>query len=134
MFTRLYRLAFVVFAAGMATSPVMSQSPAGPDRTIDAAERTAVIDGVLERVVANYVFPDVGKKMAEAVRARQEKKEYDGITSGRELAETLTKHLREISKDKHLGVRLSVQPMPRDFNRGPSEDEARVVVLSPGLD
>ena len=54
--------------------------------------RQTVIDGVLERVVANYVFPDVGKKMADAVRARQEKKEYDGITSGRELARAVRFH------------------------------------------
>jgi retinol-binding protein 3 len=104
-------------------APLAAQPPAGSDRTIDAAERAAVIDGVLQKVEANYVFPDVGKKMAEAVRARQANKEYDGITSGRALAETLTRHLREVSKDKHLGVRMNAQPFPKEFDRGPSEAE-----------
>ena len=67
---------------------------------------------MLEKIEANYVFPDVGKKMAAAIRARQEKKEYDAITSGQEFAETLTKHLREVCKDKHLGVRYFSEPMP----------------------
>src|SRR5947207_10566157 len=94
-----FRIALVAAALGLILAPTTAQPSAGSERQIDAAERKAVIDGVLEKVEANYVFPDVGKRMAAAVRARQEKKEYDGITSGPELAEALTKHLREISKD-----------------------------------
>src|SRR5262245_19167014 len=107
---------------------VLTSAPAQPpaaDRKIDAAERKTVIDGVLEKVEANYVFPEVGKKMAEAVRARHEKKEYDDITSAKELAETLTKHLREVCKDKHLGVRFNPEPFPKDFAKGPSEDQQK---------
>lgn len=111
--------------AMIAFAPLSAQPPAGSDRTIDAAERKAVIDGVLEKVVANYVFPDVGKKMAEAVRARQERKEYDSITSGKQLAETLTKHLREVSNDKHLGVRFFSEPPPKGSSGGPSADEEK---------
>jgi len=107
------------------STPALAQGLAVSERTIDAQERNAVIQGVLEKVEANYVFPDVGKKMVVAIRERQAKKEYDSITSGKEFAETLTKHLREVSKDKHLGVRLFADPLPKDFDRGPTDEQAR---------
>ncbi len=68
--------------------------PPGPERTVDAAERKAVIDGVLAELNKSYVFPEVAKKMEEAVRARQARNEYDNVTSGREFARLLTEHLR----------------------------------------
>src|SRR5262245_38431758 len=108
----------------LALAPATAQPPA-TGREVGEAEREAVIDGVLEKVEANYVFPEVGKKMAEAVRARVEKKEYDGITSAKELAGTLTRHLREVSKDLHLGVRFTPEPAPKSSGRGPSEEEVK---------
>ena len=104
---------------------INAQPTPSPDRPINAAERKEVIDGVLDKIVANYVFPDVGKKMAEAIRARQEKKEYDSITSSREFARVLTDHLREVCKDKHLGVRYYSEPVSKDFDRGPSPAEEK---------
>src|SRR5688572_6223916 len=97
----------LVLALPSTLVPAQAQAPAPvvTERTLVAAERQAVIDGVLEKIEAHYVFPDVGKKMVAAIRARQEKKEYDSITSTKEFAETLTKNLREVCKDKHLGVR-----------------------------
>src|SRR5437763_520244 len=85
MFRTLSRAAIVTAAVVLLLPPSSAQQPGGPDRTIDAPERKTVIDGVLEKVEANYVFPDVGKKMAEAVRARREKKEYDDITRATHL-------------------------------------------------
>lgn len=120
-----FRLSLLTAVAGWAIAHASGQTPSTTDRTIDAAERKAVIDGVLEKVVANYVFPDVGKKMGTAIREREAKKEYDSITSGRELARVLTENLREVCKDKHLGVRFTSQAMPKDFNRGPSAEEEK---------
>lgn len=114
-------LSAVLFAPAASPAPAQAPTPAG--RTIDAAERKTVIDGVLEKVEAGYVFPDVGKKMAAAVRARQEKKEYDSITDGTELAERLTRDLREVSKDLHLRVRhlptpfKAAAPGPEEMKR-----------------
>jgi hypothetical protein len=105
----LLRTALVTAAVGLAFA-APAQTPT-TERTIDAAERKAVVEGVAEKVAANYVFPDVGKKMASAIRTRHEKKEYDEITSGKQFAETLTKNLREVSKDLHL--RVNYFPTPR---------------------
>jgi C-terminal processing protease CtpA/Prc len=71
-----------------------------------------------------YVFPDVAKKMDEAVRARQAKKEYDAISSSQEFAKVMTEHLQEVSKDKHLRVRFSAEALPKSFAR-PSEEEIK---------
>jgi len=96
-----------------------------PDMTIDAATRTSVIDGGLKRLNDSYVFPEVAKKMEQAIRDRVAKKEYDQITSAKAFAETLTKHLQEVSHDKHLRVRYSSEPLPVRQNRPEPTAEER---------
>ena len=96
-----------------------------PDGTVDAAARTAIIDGSLKRLNDSYVFPDVAKKMEQAIRDRIAKKEYDQITSARAFAEALTKHLQEVSHDKHLRVRYSHEPIPVRQNRQEPTAEER---------
>lgn len=98
--------------------------PSGPDMTIDASGRTAVIEGALKALNENYVFPETAKKMDQAIHERQQRKEYDSITSAREFANTLTTHLREVSHDKHLRVIYASDPLPAmDPNREPSPEE-----------
>jgi hypothetical protein len=95
-----------------------------PDRTIDAAMRTQVIDAILKRLNDSYVFPEVAKKMEQSIRERIDKKEYDQITSAKQFATTLTKDLQAISDDKHLRVRYSHSPIPeRGPRREPTAEE-----------
>lgn len=101
----------------------LAQTP-GPDKPLDDAERKAVIDGVLAELNKAYVFPDVAKKMDEAIRARQAKKEYDTLSSSQEFAKVLTEHLQAVSKDKHLRVRFSAETLPKNFAR-PSEEDLK---------
>jgi hypothetical protein len=79
---------------------------------LDTATRTRVIDASVRLLNEHYVFPDVAKKMEEAIRSHQQKGEYDTIADGANFARTLTGHLREISKDKHLRVNYSSEPNP----------------------
>ena len=105
---------------------LLAQGPGGPgpDMTIDAATRAAVIDGALKALNDTYVFPDVAKKMESAIRERQQRKEYDSITSAREFAEKLTSHLQDVSHDKHLRVRYRAEKLPPEReNDEPSKDE-----------
>jgi hypothetical protein len=92
-----------------------------PDLTVSAEQRAEVIDGVLKKLAQSYVFAEKARAMEQAIRARQEKKEYDAITSARLLTETLTRHLQEVSHDKHLRVLYSHDPLPRP--RPPSAEE-----------
>jgi hypothetical protein len=89
------------------------------DSAIDAPERAAVINGVVEKILKIYVYPDVAKQMERAIRDRQAKKEYDAISSGQELAKALTRHLREVCKDDHLGVEFFAKGIPYDSEKKP---------------
>jgi len=86
---------------------------------VDAAIRSRVIDGIAAKLTDLYVFPDTAKKMVEALRAHQQKGEYDAITSGWTFAAKLTEHLRAISHDHHLRVQCMPMVMPKDDDRDP---------------
>src|SRR5687768_15150398 len=96
--------AFIFFPlAGSAQQPPQAQ----PDRTIDAAMRTAVIETLIKELNETYVFPEMAKKMEADVRARVAAHEYDSLVGARAFAEKLTADLQGVSKDKHLRVRFS---------------------------
>ena len=97
--------AFSLFASGASAQST----------TIDAAERAAALEGVAREIEQGYVFPQVGRQMANAIRARAKRGEYNAVKDGNELARLLTMHLREVGKDLHVAVfyspaRLPVEP------------------------
>lgn len=105
---------------------ILAQQPGErPDMTIDAAARAEVIDGVLKKLNDAYVFPEVAKKMEQAIRERVQKKEYDGVTSALRFAQTLTTHLQEVSHDKHLRVNYSHDSIPPETPRREPTPEER---------
>lgn len=94
-------------------APLGAQSgPAQGDMIVDAATRAAVIDGVVSRLNDTYVFPEKAREMEAAIRGRAGRGEYDRISSARAFADSLTAHLRAVSRDKHLSVRFSPRPIP----------------------
>lgn len=106
--------------------------PDQPDLTIDAAMRSAVIEGALKKLNDTYVFPETAKKMEQAVRERMGRKEYDQITSAKALATALQNHLQDVSHDKHLRVMYSAEPLPAEGNNrepGPEEIARRLEFL-----
>ncbi len=119
------RLGALVLAACAATGAI-AQTPAPvapatagatapasrPDKLIDAAIRTQAIDELAAQMSANYIFPDVAAKMMADIRARQKAGEYDSITSAQKFAETLGQQLQAVSKDKHIRVNFSPEPLP----------------------
>ena len=92
------------------------------DYAVDAAARARAIDGAIAKLNASYVFPDVARKMEEAVRARAARGEYDAITDGDAFAERLTDDLRAVSRDRHLGVSFSPVKLPPPPTGGPSPE------------
>ena len=106
------RLALVLAAFCLSTSLPAQEPGQGPDRTIDAAERSAVIDGIIDRLKQNYVFPDSVAPMERALRERQRTGAYARITSAFAFADSLTAHLQAASRDRHIRVRFSADPLP----------------------
>jgi hypothetical protein len=97
------------------------------DLPINAAERTQVIEAVLSRLNESYVLPEIAVRMEQSIRARMQKGEYDKVTSSSVLAQTLTTHLAEIARDKHLAVGFSYGPIPvsTDQKEPAAEDRER---------
>jgi C-terminal processing protease CtpA/Prc len=121
------RITMLALAAlAVAVRPSLAQGPTQTDMTVDAATRRQVVDGVLARLIEAYVFPDTAVAMQRAIQNRVRRGEYERITSAQALADSLTSHLQAVSKDRHLRVRYSYEPIPqRDQREATPEDEAR---------
>src|SRR5207244_12395949 len=74
------------------------------DFKIDAAARERVIDGAAAILNEFYVYPEMAKKMEEAILARHKAGAYDSLTNGDAFSEKLTADLREVSDDRHLAA------------------------------
>lgn len=111
--------AWTVAMAACAQPPRANQ----PDKTLTPEIRTEVVDTLLKKLNENYIFPETAKKMETAIRNRATSHEYDSVTSSRSFAELLTTQLQEVSKDKHLRVRFSYDPIPERKDDQPSAQE-----------
>lgn len=117
-------VALLIPIRGLGQTPPPGGPPPQPDATIDAATRTEVINKLVKELNDGYVFPEVAKQMETDVRAREKNKEYDALTSARAFGEKLTTDLQAISKDKHLRVAYSANPIPeRGARREPTAQE-----------
>lgn len=70
----------------------------------------------------NYVFPDKGEEAAKMLETNLEQGDYNGLDD-MQLAQRLTQDLRELTKDRHFGVR----PAPLASERA----QARPIALPP---
>jgi hypothetical protein len=99
-------------------------NPAGPEPdvvTLTAAQRDQVIDGAAKRLAEFYVFPDMGQKMAAALRTQQKRGDYRDISNGDVLATRLSDDLHAISHDKHVSVHFSWDVVPPDPTDKPDQ-------------
>jgi hypothetical protein len=102
-------------------------------QVLDAAARSAVIDDLIERLQADYVFPEKALAAAEDLRARRARGDYDAIGERAAFARTLTEHLQALTHDLHLRVRSAPPSVggPAGGNRQPDPSGAfgRVEIL-----
>jgi hypothetical protein len=101
------------------------QPPRAPrDTVIDGATRAQIIDTLVARLDAGYVFPEKAAEMAKDLRARVARGDYNSLTSAIGFADTLTAHLQAVSHDKHLRIRYSDRAFPSG-QQGPSPEDQR---------
>ena len=114
-----------MFAAFVLAVPFAAQQPqTPPDMTIDTATKTTVIENLIKELNDGYIFLESAKKMESDLRMRLANHEYDSINSARAFAEKLTSDVQSVSKDKHLRIRFSAQPIPiRKERSEPTEAE-----------
>jgi C-terminal processing protease CtpA/Prc len=98
--------------ADVVPNPMPRRGPPQKDMVMDQAKRAEVLERLITELNGNYVFPDQAKAMEAELRAKDKRGEYAKITSAEEFAATLTEDLRRVTKDRHLDVAYSEQPLP----------------------
>ena len=86
--------------------PFSSQVCAQQKIDLTREQRLVVIDSIASALNRGYVFPEVAARMADDLRARFAKGEFDTTPDASAFAQTLTQDLQAISHDKHLRVRV----------------------------
>jgi hypothetical protein len=108
-----------IFGQQAAPAPA-PQGP--PDMAVDSAIKNTVIDNMIKELNEGYVFPEVARQIETDIRARQKNKEYDAITSSRDFAKKLTDDVQSVSRDKHMRVGYSFDPIPERVKRDEPTD------------
>ncbi len=105
-------------AAGSPTNISGNAFPLGPNVAtealrIDRATRVAVVGRAAAVLDSFYFSPELGKRMADSLRARLARGTYDRYRNGPGLALRLNADLAEIAHDKHLGISYVPTPPPK---------------------
>ena len=99
----------------------MTGAIASPPSTAELNRSTQleVIDTLVAKLNANYVFPDKAKQAEAVLRQRQREGKYDGITDGKQLAKQLSEDIQGVVHDKHMLVDFSARPVPSEDTMPP---------------
>lgn len=131
-------LCALLLLAGIAVSSVLSVQPA----TAPAAAAEAPLAAAAARQVATsladtldriFVFPEVGRRYAAALRAHIAAGDYDAPASRAALAEALTRDVQAVQPEGHFRVVAAAPagPAPAPAAAPPEIEEARL--LAPGI-
>ena len=71
-----------------------------------------IIQSLVEKLRANYVFPDIAEQICARLQKHLDDGDYIEITEGEFFAYALTTHMQEINHDEHLWVRWHPTPLP----------------------
>lgn len=96
------------------TGAIASTLPSPPTVEVDRATRLEVIDTLIAKLNAHYVFPDKAQQVEVVLRQHQREGKYDGITDGKQLAKQLLDDIDGVVHDKHMLVDVSARPVPPD--------------------
>lgn len=79
---------------------------------LGAAEGHHVIDAVIADLNKDYFSPETAQKAADVLLSNEKRGDYAAITDRAAFADMLTAQIREVSKDMHLVVVYSEEPLP----------------------
>ncbi|HEX8434063.1 MAG TPA: hypothetical protein VF697_03120, partial [Archangium sp.] len=109
-----------VLSAAVLLLPGASRAQ-GAGEPVDAALRAKIVNSVSAALNEHYVFPEVARKMEASLRQKLKAGAYDKLANSAELAQALTRDLREVSKDKHLGIHYAPAAPPGMDSSGPPD-------------
>lgn len=93
-------------AVALLLAPRAATGQSAPIR-LDSTIRAEVVDRIAAALERTYVEADTGRMIAEVVRRRHAAGAYDRLESAGQFAEAVTRDLRSLNGDLHLGVRYS---------------------------
>jgi retinol-binding protein 3 len=108
--------ALVVSSAASAAVVDPDAGSAVPPPVVDAATRQRVVSSLLKCLDEGYVFPEVARDVATAVRAKETAGAYDGLSDPEAFARALDADVRAVAKDGHLRVFWSREVIPPGGN------------------
>lgn len=88
--------------------------------------RLAVVQDIIRLTKEKYVYPDIGKQIADHIQLKLEQDGYASITDANELAVVLTEDLREVSGDRHWAVLYSPTQETAFIEPETEEDEVQL--------
>ncbi len=101
-------LAAALFCLALLHAPATAQfggpPPDQPNMYVDAKLRAVTVDTLAAAIERGYVFPDVAKKTASALRSKLKKGGYAGLDSAEAFVDSLTVDLRAFGNDHHFRV------------------------------
>ena len=92
--------------AGRPAASVQAQAPQVP-ATLTPALRSGLVDSIAERLERSYIEADTGRLIAEGIRKRFRAGAYDRLDNPAQFADAVTRDLRAVNGDLHLGLRFS---------------------------
>lgn len=104
--------------------PVDAQTVQSSAEPLTPDQLRSTVEGIAGAMDQHYVFPEVGKQMAGAIREALSAGKYDRLTNARELADRLTTDLRDVCHDKHL--RVTASALPNESDGGPMRRKGTV--------
>jgi retinol-binding protein 3 len=117
----------VVLLFSLASSTLLvAQQTQKKDIELSSAERNNIIQRVVQSLKQYYVSNEIAIVIGNDIERKNKIGQYSKINSGVEFSDTLTRHLREISKDEHLGLVFSADPVsPGQSNELTEEERER---------
>lgn len=100
---------------------------------IIASEKSDLLKAVGPKLEAEYIYPDVAKRMADSIARVAREGHYASITDGHQLADKLRDDLRAVSHDEHLWVGYHPEGA-RDEPLSPSMDDLKSWKLGAAVD
>jgi retinol-binding protein 3 len=90
---------------------IMIMGTAEPERiAVDAATCAEVINALIAKLHANYVFPAVAQQIEADLGQQLASGRYESETTAQAFCDALTQTVQAVSHDKHLNVRYSAVP------------------------
>ena len=112
-----------LFLHGFSIKSFSQEAPAVTDIFISESERNSIISSMIDQLNKYYVSSEKAALISKTIQDRNKKGRYSKINKGSALSDTLTKHLRELSKDEHLGIIFSAEKIPDEEMKPPTPEE-----------